>query len=135
MRARRPRLPSPAAASISGLAVLLALGCTNRTKEEILPQTGPTLQQVYDRHFESRREDPRAALGPRGAADDPGLEGYTREAATEIDARFPRLPNPDLVLYVFPHLSDAGHPVPGYSTVFPFYDTVEYALPGEREGW
>jgi conjugative transfer region lipoprotein (TIGR03751 family) len=24
-------------------------------------------------------------------------------------------------------------PVPGYSTVFPFYQRVQYALPGERQ--
>ncbi|MFF0977525.1 TIGR03751 family conjugal transfer lipoprotein, partial [Proteus mirabilis] len=45
---------------------------------------------------------------------------------------FPRLPNPDMVMYVFPHLSAGNLPVPGYSTVFPFYHQVQYALPGER---
>ena len=50
----------------------------------------------------------------------------------EIDNRFARLPNPDLVMYVTPHLSANGrYPVPGYSTVFPMYETVEYAMPGE----
>ncbi|MEH9056570.1 TIGR03751 family conjugal transfer lipoprotein, partial [Klebsiella pneumoniae] len=38
---------------------------------------------------------------------------------------------PDLVLYVFPHLN-GNTPVPGYSTVFPFYTRPQYALPGER---
>lgn len=58
---------------------------------------------------------------------------YTRTAATEIQQQFPRLPNPDLVLYVFPHLAGTeAVPVPGYSTVFPFYRQVQYALPGER---
>ncbi len=32
-------------------------------------------------------------------------EPYTRTAANEIRNLFPRLPNPDLVLYVYPHLS------------------------------
>ncbi len=35
-------------------------------------------------------------------------------------------------MYVFPHLADGNTPVPGYSTVFPFYSQVQYALPGER---
>ena len=36
-------------------------------------------------------------------------------------------------MYVFPHLSGTEPtPVPGYSTVFPFYQRVQYALPGER---
>ncbi|HEJ6481861.1 TIGR03751 family conjugal transfer lipoprotein, partial [Pseudomonas aeruginosa] len=44
-----------------------------------------------------------------------------------------RLPNPDLVMYVFPHLAGSDPaPVPGYTTVFPFYQRVQYAMPGER---
>jgi conjugative transfer region lipoprotein (TIGR03751 family) len=58
-----------------------------------------------------------------------------REAATEIESVFPRLPNPTLVMYVFPHLSgDERTPVPGYVTTFPFYEKLEYALPGEVSG-
>ncbi|KKA10053.1 conjugal transfer protein [Pseudomonas ogarae] len=61
-------------------------------------------------------------------------EPYTRTTANEIRNLFPRLPNPDLVLYVYPHLSGTEQaPVPGYSTVFPFYQRVQYALPGERQ--
>ncbi|OTJ42765.1 conjugal transfer protein, partial [Pseudomonas aeruginosa] len=40
---------------------------------------------------------------------------------------------PDLVMYVFPHLAGSDPaPVPGYTTVFPFYQRVQYAMPGER---
>lgn len=35
-------------------------------------------------------------------------------------------------MYVFPHLAGGIAPVPGYSTVFPFYSQTQYALPGER---
>ncbi|MBD1228847.1 TIGR03751 family conjugal transfer lipoprotein [Xenorhabdus griffiniae] len=57
---------------------------------------------------------------------------YNRSAAQEISQQFPRLPNPDMVMYVFPHLAAGNTPIPGYSTVFPFYQQVQYALPGER---
>ena len=58
---------------------------------------------------------------------------YTRTAENEIKSQFHRLPNPDLVMYVFPHLAGSEPvPVPGYSTVFPFYRQLQYALPGER---
>ncbi|MDH4709749.1 TIGR03751 family conjugal transfer lipoprotein, partial [Pseudomonas aeruginosa] len=51
----------------------------------------------------------------------------------EIHSQFKRLPNPDLVMYVFPHLAGSDPaPVPGYTTVFPFYQRVQYAMPGER---
>ncbi|ECE0517092.1 TIGR03751 family conjugal transfer lipoprotein [Salmonella enterica subsp. enterica] len=52
-------------------------------------------------------------------------------ALLDARARLRRPPNPDLVLYVFPHLN-GNTPVPGYSTVFPFYTRPQYALPGER---
>ncbi len=61
-------------------------------------------------------------------------ESYSRDANSEIQQQFPRLPNPDLVMYVFPHMTVGNVPVPGYSTVFPFYSQVQYALPGERVG-
>lgn len=58
---------------------------------------------------------------------------YTRTAANEIHAQFERLPNPDMVMYVFPHLTEGERvPVPGYSTVFPLHTQVQYAMPGER---
>ena len=73
----------------------------------------------------------RRPLLDHSATLDPGA--YTRTAQNEILRQFKRLPNPDLVMYVFPHL--AGNdpvPVPGYSSVFPLYQRVQYALPGER---
>lgn len=45
--------------------------------------------------------------------------------------RFARVPNPDLVMVVYPHLARGRYPVPGYVTTFPMYDQVHYALPGE----
>ncbi len=105
------------------------------------------MQEVYHGHFargtakhhndtdgESIKQ-PIIVFGQRpihtGSID---LEAYTRSAANDIDQRFVRLPNPTLVLYVFPHLgADNHYPVPGYSTAFPLYEQVYYALPGEAE--
>ena len=58
---------------------------------------------------------------------------YTRTARNEVYRQFQRLPNPDLVMYVYPHLVGTDPvPVPGYTTVFPLYQRVQYAMPGER---
>lgn len=58
---------------------------------------------------------------------------YTRTARNEVHRQFRRLPNPDLVMYVYPHLAGTDPvPVPGYTTVFPLYQRVQYAMPGER---
>ncbi len=49
----------------------------------------------------------------------------------ELSNQFPLLPNPRINLFVYPHLSKDGHPIPGYTTVFPLYETDHYALPHE----
>lgn len=107
-------------------------------KDVILPQDGKTMLEIYHEHFERTRmqAQPGAArerLPLRSVRkEELDLHGYTRDADHEIRAIFPRLPNPTLVMYVFPHLSgEEGHPVPGYATSFPMYERVEYALPGE----
>lgn len=94
--------------------------------------------EIYSSHAGSAGD--RALLEARLALRRPLMDdevdptSYTRTAQNEIDALFVRLPNPDLVMYVFPHLSgEEGVPVPGYSTVFPLYERVLYALPGEAE--
>ena len=95
------------------------------------------MKAIYEQHIQKLgARDPlviRNELGSRSIVDGDGsLYGYTREAHNEIDTTFPRLPNPSLAMYVFPHLAgDEQVPVPGYVTTFPMYERVEYALPGE----
>ena len=134
--------PITGLAWISGLLVagLFLSGCAT-SKENTLPQDGKNMQEIYDEHFGALRshsiEGARVALteGSRTRPVKPAeldLAGYTRTAYHEIDALFPRLPNPTLVMYVFPHLAGSENvPVPGYATTFPLYERVEYALPGE----
>ena len=117
--------------------ISLALGGCASTKESVLPQDGPSMKAIYDAHFEGMgADDPhvlRGELGTRPLGDDDvDLAGYSRTAHTELETIFPRLPNPTLVMYVFPHLAGSERvPVPGYATTFTLYDRVEYALPGE----
>ena len=64
----------------------------------------------------------------------PGYNSYTRNQENEINSQFPQLPNPNIVMYVYPHQAGTGNtksPVPGYSTVFPMYQHTHYAMPGE----
>ena len=122
-----------------GLISLVLAGCAS-TKDTVLPQDGPSMKAIYDSHIhEMNARDPqviRHELGNRRLnTGEAALQGYTRDAFTEIDVRFPRLPNPTLVMYVFPHLAgETRAPVPGYATAFPMYEQVEYALPGEVPG-
>lgn len=137
-------------------SISLVMGCATGTSETILPQGGPTMKQVYENQFtgvplkrcddNSDCEDDDRINSEHSEANesnhmvrrplpaDYDLIDYTREAGNEIKQLFPRLANPTLVLYVYPHLAGTErHPVPGYSTAFTLYEKVEYALPGERE--
>ncbi|PCJ36290.1 MAG: TIGR03751 family conjugal transfer lipoprotein [Cellvibrionales bacterium] len=118
------------------LLSLTMTGCAS-TKESVLPQDGPTMKELYEGHMAdlhvSTAGPGRGQPLPRQGIDH--YVGFVREAANEIDTVFPRLPNPTLVMYIFPHLSgDERTPVPGYVTTFTFYERTEYALPGEVPG-
>lgn len=119
---------------------LLLAGCAS-DKDQLLPHGEQTMLDIWNsagaQGTQQRLLDARQSL--RRPLDQAQLAAliqlpYTRTAANEIRSLFPRLPNPDLLMYVYPHLSGSEQaPVPGYSTVFPFYQRVQYALPGERQ--
>ena len=116
----------------AALLVSILAGCAS-TKEEIIPNTGPTMLEIYREH--QQRTGSAASTAMPSASEPIKDAGFVsagwRTETDALDQQFARLPNPDLVMYVFPHLSNAGTPVPGYVTVFPMYERVEYALPGE----
>lgn len=120
----------PCSAALT-LAALLC-GCTAMSpRKSPLPSEGATMTDIYRHHMALEgANSPRERLPLRGADDDADLE-QRRDLSHAVDNRFERLPNPDLRMHVFPHLSLGRYPVPGYDTVFPMYETVHYALPGE----
>jgi len=133
---RLPNQALPVAGTFAALTlVVFAAGCSVvGPRSSPLPQDGPTLMEVYRQHMETEgaggTRQPRALL-PLRAVDDDQIASDRRAALDPLQQRFERLPNPDLVMHVYPHLSKGRYPVPGYVTVFPMYDRVEYALSGE----
>ena len=115
------------------LAIALVLDACASKKDRVIPDTGPTMLEIYRKHMAGLGHSSTQPLWEqRHTPGERGTSPYTRAALSEIQTRFERLPNPDLVMYVFPHLAGGGrYPVPGYSTVFSLYEDVEYALPGE----
>ena len=134
----------------NGLTVLMvaaALAGCSTSKEKMLPHDGNTMLDIWNeetggaaRGGQSAQQllDARQSLRRSLTQDDVNAEptvnaSYTRTAQNEIYRQFHRLPNPDLVMYVFPHLAGTDPaPVPGYTTVFPLYQRVQYAMPSER---
>ncbi|EAA8931061.1 TIGR03751 family conjugal transfer lipoprotein [Salmonella enterica subsp. enterica serovar Oranienburg] len=120
------------------VSVVILSGC-GTSKEAILPAGDNTMLALWQNKAPSgqpsvqARETLRRPLTQTEQRGDISLaESYSRTQESEISQQFPRLPNPDMVMYVFPHLAGGSAPVPGYSTVFPFYTQTQYALPGER---
>lgn len=112
----------------------------------VVPQTGPPMEQVYD------------SMGVKKSTSDvvnAGLVVNDPNSTSEADitdirhnvntvnkaeksqltvgkANFHKLANPELKMYVFPHLAGTTEiPIPGYSTAFNAYDRDHYALPQE----
>ncbi|BFI65248.1 putative lipoprotein [Yersinia similis] len=114
-------------------------GCST-SKEKILPAGDSTMLTLWQNKAAFRQTATQSKMALRRTLTDSNSvshqaieENYTRTAENEIQQLFPRLPNPDMVIYIYPHLSGSEPvPVPGYSSVFPFYSRVQYALPNER---
>ncbi|UQP97335.1 TIGR03751 family conjugal transfer lipoprotein [Xanthomonas arboricola pv. juglandis] len=128
------------------LLIAAMAGCAT-SKEKLLTHDGKTMLDIWNqetggsagggqsaRQLLDARQALRRPLTDADVQNAPALNAaYTRTAQNEIYRQFKRLPNPDLVMYVFPHLAGTDPvPVPGYSTVFPLYQRVQYAMPGER---
>ncbi|EBG5295268.1 TIGR03751 family conjugal transfer lipoprotein [Salmonella enterica subsp. enterica] len=121
------------------LAALLLVGCST-SKDEILPPGDGTMLDLWQNKASNARTTTEARSVLRRGLTDAEMatrqtleESYTRDAQNEIQQLFPRLPNPDMVIYIYPHMAgNEPAPVPGYSSVFSFYSRVQYALPGER---
>ena len=125
--------PSPAERGAAGAAPSVETRGAPQAPEGTVPE-GPKAAVVQATcrwgWFRWRCEAPAAT--PPAACACVDAPGYARTAANEIELLFPRLPNPDVYIYVPAHLAtELRIPVPGYTTAVPLYDRVEYALPGE----
>jgi len=125
------------------IAAAIALAGCATSKDKLLLHGGQTMQDIWQHNADGGNQMTiRQLLDARQSLRRPLTETdlsetaqipYTRTAANEIYRQFQRLPNPDLIMYVFPHLTGTeAVPVPGYTTVFPLYQRVQYAMPGER---
>lgn len=137
---------NPNAVAVTLLAALLA-GCSVTGPREsplrAVTEGSPTVLDVYrgktttttSTSSISPKETARERLvrdsAARPIAQGDGQTQRYWSALEPLQQRFARVPNPDLVMVVFPHLAKGKYPVPGYVTAFPMYETTEYALPGE----
>lgn len=124
---------------LSVMSIVFLLSACSTSQKELLPTGEETMRDIWnkggsDSQLQFYRDSDNRQIDPVNYVSTKEQKTYTRTAESEIENLFPRLPNPDLIMYVYPHLSASGEPIPipGYSTVIPFYGRVQYAMPGER---
>ncbi|PJG82783.1 TIGR03751 family conjugal transfer lipoprotein [Caviibacterium pharyngocola] len=123
----------------AGVALLTLTACST-SQEDLLPTNGETMRDIWQRgsgqdsQLQLYRSQDNRLLDPVNYISPNEQKSYTRTAENEANSLFPRLPNPDLIMYVYPHLTSSAEqmPIPGYSTIIPFYGRTQYAQPGER---
>ncbi|WP_318419519.1 TIGR03751 family conjugal transfer lipoprotein [Photobacterium leiognathi] len=114
----------------------LTMTACSTSQDATLPQPTTQVKDVWESQTGASGSDAvtrqrsilRQPLSPTAIAQ--RQSDYSRDSYREVFTQFSRLPNPDIVLFVFPHKTGAM-PVPGYSTVFPLYERVQYAMPGD----
>ncbi|GLO64074.1 hypothetical protein MACH09_45820 [Vibrio sp. MACH09] len=126
------------------MSILLTLTACSTSQDNTLPTPSTNVEQVWQQQMNGPKRidtlsgELKRPLNAKTLAKRQG--DYTRDAWRETINQFPRLPNPDIVMYVMPHRV-GNLPVPGYSTVFPLYERVHYATPADaranlpREAW
>lgn len=120
--------------SVLTLCALGLSGCASKL-EDVTNPNAPTMKEVYEDYTGSNQADiaERQAVLMQRPAIEPvdqqlGLPPYPER----LDHLYPRLPNPDLFMYVRPHaVGITGAPIPAYITRFSMYERQPYAMPGE----
>lgn len=119
----------------SFLATLMSIsGCT--TCANAVPNDEPTMAEIYEQAMQASHGSTleKARQQVKSQVNYVVKSSEKLNHTPEISTLFPTLPNPQLVLYVYPHLSQPDEaPVPGYTTVFSLYERTYYALEGEVE--
>ena len=121
------------------LTLLLSLtGCT--TCANAIPNNEPTMAEIYEtamqKSHQSTLEEARSQVKNMRVNDHNKCcaSSNIQPMQKELDATnlFPTLPNPQLVMYVYPHLNTQDEaPIPGYTTAFSLYEKTYYAIEGE----
>lgn len=116
------------------LGIICLSGCASKL-DDVTNPNAPTMKQVYEDYTGSNQTaiaDRQALLMQRPAVEPVDLQLGLPPYPERLDHLYPRLPNPDLFMYVRPHaVGVTGAPVPAYITRFSMYERQPYALPGE----
>lgn len=117
-----------------GLAVVTLAGCASKL-DDVANSDAPTMKHIYEQGTgtdSASLEERKVMLLRRPATYADDLQVGLPPHPERLDHLYPRLPNPDLIMYVRPHaVGRSGAPIPAYITRFTMYERQPYALPGE----
>jgi len=125
------------------LLILLAVSLAACSTGFVKPEKGsPTVAQVYgaanvgQTHFYAGGRRTVKASGKFKTVGLPNIKLAQniqgKRMINSLNAQFPKLPNPEIIMYIFGHHTANGYiPVPGHFTEFSMYDRNYYALPSE----
>lgn len=122
---------------MAGALVLSSLGCASHI-DKVKPKNLATMDEIYDEKTGSRQS---AAMRRRTAEIQARPVGEAERvsdlppAMLHVKQLYPKLPNPEVFMYVKPHpTGQSGAVIPGYYTRFSMYERDYYALPSEQLG-
>ena len=111
------------------VASSISLSACSSMSGNVVPERGPTMEQVYD-SMEAKTEIEKTVHAHEQRTQQ--LCKSTTLPLHVTNRAFHKLPNPELKMYVFPHLAGKDEvPVPVYYTAFNAYTQDHYALPNE----
>ena len=117
------------------MLIIILTSLLSSCASHILPENGPTMEQTYDgMRVSDRRSNLAANEIPISLKKE---DGFRNLAANDLpintlDHQFHKLRNPELKVYVYPHLAGKDEvPIPGYFTAFNVYTQDHYGLPSE----
>ncbi|MGH1484748.1 MAG: TIGR03751 family conjugal transfer lipoprotein [Cellvibrionaceae bacterium] len=111
--------------SVTLILFILLTGCST-SKEKIFKTDMPSMKTIYEEKF-GKAEALKPTDYQRSLAGNAQAVSKKNQAVYEsLKQQFPLTPNPMMMMYVFPHLTAAGTPVPGYHTYFKLYKTDSF---------
>lgn len=112
-------------------SALVLTSCASSTvSSSTIPEGGLTVSQIYQQSM----SNPMPSWSVKRTPQPVNYKGYTRDAANEVKHLFKPLDNPQIPIYVFPHVALIGDEQllkPGYSTGFFLYKQNQFALASE----
>jgi conjugative transfer region lipoprotein (TIGR03751 family) len=122
---------------VTVLMLLLSVGCSSNINK-VTPKNMQTMDKIYDEKTgaasseKMRRRAAEIQARPIAARDEVNALPPSMQHVNEL---YPKLPNPELFMYVKPHVTgESGMVVPGYFTRFTLYEKTHYAMPNEALG-